>query len=348
MATRNAATSDDCIILSTDSLFDLALNVTRELYDADLLNFPVTQHACIENMVRSDIESQMYSFGNVNATVDKRARSFANVALPVLKMVMLRSAGVSDSATFKDYLPTFNKVTLCNLKKMSYETSDPKHSVLVHDKAIASKYYNCFDQIYPPSKIKNQLLTPKKCDTRVKVNPSGMVMLIFRNNFTQVINFSVTFTVDSEKLFNAENYNGQWEKPQSRVHIVCSVKTIKNNNHYSLNVLRVLQNKDGLCLLQTLGKHEEEWWDPSLHQQRDQTQDTDTDTDTDTDRDRDRDRDSNSDSDSDSDTDTDTDRDRDRDRDRDSDSDSDTDRDRDRDSDSNSDSDPASAQYEAV
>lgn len=273
MAARDIDTIDDCIFLKTDPLFNLALQITSELDRAGLLELQAAQEASIENMQRNKIESEKYSFGGVTAIVGQRTRFFADTALSVLKMAMLQSAGVdlAGDSKLKEYLPSVGLLSINN-KRMSSEYRGPHHFVLAHDRATASKYYNCFDQLYPLSKIKDQLLMPERGQGMVKVKPSGAVMLIFRNNFTQVIEFDVTFTVDSEKLLKAEDYLAEWDKRkfrQSFVHISCFVRNIKDNNHYSLNILRSLKKKDNLSrLLQSLEKHQDEWI--PLHQELDQ------------------------------------------------------------------------------
>ena len=275
MAARDIDTIDDCIFLKTDPLFYLALQITSELDHANLLELQAAQEASIENILRSKIDSEKYSFGGVAASVGQRTRCFAETALSVLRMAMLQSAGVdlADDRKLKEYLPSVGLLSINN-KKMSSEYGGPHHFVLAHDEATASKYYNCFDQLYPLSKIKDQLLMPEKGHGMVKVKPSGAVMLIFRNNFTQVIEFDVTFTVDSEKLFKAEDYIAKWDKRkfrQSFVHISCFMSKIKDNKHYSLNILRSLKKEDSRSrLLQTLEKHQDEWMPTPLHQELDQ------------------------------------------------------------------------------
>lgn len=76
-------------------------------------------------------------------------------------------------------------------------------------------------------------------------------------------------------IVNAEKYEKQWydlKFHQSNVHIVCSVYNIENNKHYSLNILRLLQNNNSLRLLQTLKRHQEEWMPAPLHEKFGQLQ----------------------------------------------------------------------------
>lgn len=263
MAALDAALSHDCILLRTDVSFDLAVQVTNELKLAGLLQLVTTQDASIVNIRSANND---FIFGGRAAGHGKRVQQFARTAQSVLRMFMLASAGVSDKLQ-----PNFDS-RAHNFEVGKVTCIFGPEFVLADDKITAKKYYSSFDHLYPHFSIEEQL--SKGC-RMVTVQPSGVVMLIFQNNFTKVIEFDVTYDVYYDELVNAEKYEKQWHElkfHQSNVHIVCSVYNIENNKHYSLNILRLLQNNDSLRLLQTLKRHQEEWMPAPLHKKFGQLQ----------------------------------------------------------------------------
>ena len=257
MANQDYTPPKDCIVVQTDFAFDLILRIITQLKDDQELELQFFQEVEIYN-IKSNDEDDMcqLKFGGKRAHIDgTRTQCFARTATSVLRMCMLRSANVPE----EHYPKLGNYSKRRNVEGMRYfHWSHPRYTfgqefVLTTNREHAREYYSHYDHLYPHFRIEDQLL--KAQPNRLVFIPETM-MLIFRENFSEIIVFNTTFQVGYVPYYQQNMHGFYYDIGgyyESYAHVVCQVLRICNPNHACLNVLRLM--KGGNWHINTLLRH---------------------------------------------------------------------------------------------
>ena len=250
----NTPPINDCIVVQTDFAFDLILSIIAQLNKDRQLHLQSVQNVQIEN-IRSNNKDDEFKFGGKHAhKVGKRMQSFARTATSVLRMCMLRSANVP--AYCYPELGEYSKPR--NLAVMRYFPNKVymfcQEFVLTTNRERAREYYSYYDHLYPHFRIEDQLL---KAQPKQLVFIPETMMLIFRENFSEIIAFNTSLRVRywpnyQPNIIDGSPYDigGRYE---SFANVVCQVNKICNPDHVCLNVLKLM--KGGNCRIDTLLRH---------------------------------------------------------------------------------------------
>ena len=234
------ATVNDCIIVQTDIAFDVALDVLRQLQAHQLLEATHLQVVSIENVesnAPNDPDRFVFGGGRGNSV-----HFFSRTVSSVLRMCMLRSGNVPE-----DLWKLLGERSLSrNRDKMVYIQPQGNRFVLTADEVDASAYYSSYDHIHPYFKLEHQ---QKNVPPNQWWNMQPTMMLIFRNNFSEVIEFSTSLKTRYRPDISTGTY-------QSYVNVRCIVRRIRNTEHDSLQYLKSLKRNSSV---QTLNTYEDSW-----------------------------------------------------------------------------------------
>ena len=208
--------------------------------------------------IKSNDEDDMcrLKFGGRRAHIDgTRTQCFARTATSVLRMCMLRSANVP-----KEYYPKLGIYSKRrNVEGMRYNHwSHPRYTlgqefVLTTNRERAREYYSHYDHLFPHFRIEDQLL--KAQPNQLVFIPETM-MVIFRENFSEIIVFTTNFQVRYRPNYQQNIYGSRYDiggRYESFAHVNCQVMRICNSDHVCLNVLKLM--KGGNCRIDTLLRH---------------------------------------------------------------------------------------------
>ena len=198
----------ETIFVETDPAFNVVLQALVELRNQDRLQLTNLQTESLEDIESNDRdENSRLKFGGKNGP-SYAYSAFGKTASAVVRMCMLGAVGVS-----KNYWPKAgNKSDERNKGKLRHEILRQPHFCLAHEQNAARFYYSKYDQIYPPSRIQHEL---RQVDLNKQVKMSSM-MLIFRRNFTEVVEISTTFTATPKENQQFKSY----------IHVICAVRKI--------------------------------------------------------------------------------------------------------------------------
>lgn len=227
----------DCILVQADIVFNLALEVLSDLQRNEQLDLRTSQTVSIDNIESNARHDQLrFTFGGAHAgSYRRRIQSFARTVSSVLRMCMLRSANASH------YCPTFGECSYPrNRAKMVYSQYGPQF-VLSTDRMLTMDYYSYYDNLYPHFKIEHQL---ESIGPNQFLQMPATMMLIFRRNFTKVIEISTNF--QARDLSAPNVIPGTF---QSYVNVRCIVRDIRNPEHSSLKLFKSLK-QDACDILQ--------------------------------------------------------------------------------------------------
>lgn len=88
----------------------------------------------------------------------------------------------------------------------------PRGFCLANDKDIARRYWSKYDHLYPHFRIEDEVC---KTDLNTQISMNGM-MLIFRENFTEVVEITTTFSATPKENKQFDSY----------IHVICIVRKI--------------------------------------------------------------------------------------------------------------------------
>ena len=227
------AAVNDCIIVQTDIAFDVALDVLRRLQEHQLLEVTHLQVVSIENVEsNAPNEPDRFIFGGGRGN---SVHFFSRTASSVLRMCMLKSGNVPEGLW-----PQFGAHSLSrNRDKMLYDQQQGNTFVLTADRVDASAYYSSYDHIHPHFKLEHQ---QKNVPQNEWWYMQPTMMLIFRNNFSEVIEFSTSFKARYRPDIRIGTY-------QSYVNVRCVVRRIRNTEHESLQFLKSLKRDSSVRIL---------------------------------------------------------------------------------------------------
>lgn len=193
------------IFLDTDPTFNLPLFVIRELRDAGRMQPQSQCSARIENIesnVDGDDNKLRFGRGGNDTT------EFTRTAGAVIRMCMLRATNIP-----RCHWPNQNAIMKKrNRDKMQYEGNG---FTLANELQPAKHYWSKYDQLYPHYIIQDKIDAAEAADDRQPVQLNSM-MLIFRNNFQQIIEITTTA--------NATRQNNHFD---SYVNVLVNVYTIR-------------------------------------------------------------------------------------------------------------------------
>ena len=201
----------ELIFLDTDAIFNLVLRVTKELGDQDRLRVTHSQAACITDIESNDErEDHRLVFGGQLET-NMAFVSFGRTASGVLRMCMLEAVGIERNLW--PQTGEFSKAR--NMQRLGREVFGDSLFSLTNDRRKAKNYWRKYDELYRSSKI-DEVVRGSAIGQQQSI-PSMMV--IFRKNFTELIEITTTFnaTRREEHMFN------------SYVHVACTVRDISED-----------------------------------------------------------------------------------------------------------------------
>ena len=240
MANQDLTPLNDCIVVKTDFAFDFVNCLITRLWRDEELELQSVQEVQIDNIRSNDEQNEhRFLFGGINAGDRKRTQCFARTASSVLRMCMLRSANVPE-----DLYPKFGpRSKRRNEARMRYSSIHGQRFVLTTNEQRAREYYSHYDHLHPHFKIEDQLLQIQP--NQWEIMP-GSMMYIFRGNFSEIITFNTSFQV----MYWPNNIGGYY---QSFAHVVCQVQKIRNPDHVSVKVLKLM--KDGYFSIDVMLNH---------------------------------------------------------------------------------------------
>ena len=262
--------ANDCVLLQTDITFNLAIEILNSLQKDNHLGVRSYQVVTIENIESDDRLGQYrFRFGGAHAaSPQKCVQSFARTASAVLRMMM----GQSVNAGFSPRLGTQSDRR--NRSKMTCQ-SHGESFVLAHDKLTMMEYYSYYDHLHPHFKLEHLFASAQPTDWWYM--PLTM-MLIFRQNFTEVIEISTTLQAGLRQQYVAGTF-------QSFANVRCIVRSISNPEHDSLNLLKALKNDPSSILskyqlalkLPTLDQIQDPWAAPETSEEDSEEEDEESD-----------------------------------------------------------------------
>lgn len=220
------AIENDCILLQTDISFNLAIETLNSLQRDNQLRVCSYQVVTVENIESDDCQDKYRSrFGGSHAAT-RSLQCFARTASSVLRMCMGRSV----NASFYPKLGPRSHDR--NRRKMNYECQGEHFVLAPKDKISMMEYYSYYDHLHPHFRIEHQFTSAQPTDWWYM--PLTM-MLIFRQNFTEVIEISTTLQAGHRPQYGVGTY-------QSFVNVRCIVRRVSNPEHGSLKLLMALKN----------------------------------------------------------------------------------------------------------
>ena len=176
----------ETIFVQTDPAFNVVLRALVELRRDGRLEVTHCQRASIEDIESNDEqEVHRLRFGGQN-TPTMACMSFGRTASAVLRMCMLKAAGIS-----RAWWPRIGpRSHTRNQAKLQLEVLIHPLFSLANDRRTARHYWSKYDQLCPHFRIQQTMQS-------LNINDEGSMpsmMLIFRNNCTEVIEINTTFT----------------------------------------------------------------------------------------------------------------------------------------------------------
>ena len=211
----------DLIFVNIDPGFDTALRALRELEKPTRLETKNHQEAWLD-VIQSNAkgDDKIFKFGGESPP--KQALAFGRTASAVFRMVMLRAVGIEE-----DFWPNLGNNTMRRNKEalrfaVSKQFKNKEALKLVGENTnnkTVQLYYEKYDQVFPPTLISGRLSTNKG-----KNVPFHNKMLIFRNNFEEVI---IIETTANATMYPSSDLGWESEREfDSDVKVTCTRKTI--------------------------------------------------------------------------------------------------------------------------
>lgn len=198
---------EETIFVQTDPTFNLVLNALTELRDGGRLHTTHCQRASIKDIESNDVqEDRRLLFGGQRANMANAA--FGQTASAIVRMCMLKAVGIE-----RNFWPQLRDNTRQrNERKLFLEVLMEPLFHLADTREAARNYWSIYDQLYPHFRIEDEV-------HGLAIGVQGGIprmMLIFRGNFTRVIEITTTFnaTRQGNQMFN------------SYVNVTCIVRNI--------------------------------------------------------------------------------------------------------------------------
>ena len=236
----------DCILFGNDIAFNFTLTILRTLRETDDFKVDTYNTVTIDNIESNDKDDFCrFKFGGNSPA--GWIQCFAKTTSSVLRLMMLRSVNN------EGWCPKFGKYSEDrNRRKLRYDEYGNKFT-LASSKEIAREYYSCYDQLHTHFKIEHQFKEAYAQGAVTAVAwhlymPSTM-MLIFRRNFTEVIEIGTTLSAGQMQFMPLPHAGQRQYMPpgfvKSSAHVYCIVRRISNPNHDVLKFLRALKATNG-------------------------------------------------------------------------------------------------------
>ena len=200
---------NEYIIVQTDTSYNPVLYFIADLKNKNRLQIQSVQEATIENIESANRDdADCFVFGGQVA--DFRVQGFCRTASSVLRMCMMRSANMTP------YPKLSGKSHKRNMDKMQYTQSRGERFTLTEHPFATQLYYSRYDHLHPHFLLAH--LYKAALPTRWWTMRSTM-MLIFRNNFTEFIEFTTTFSAGERPEIKEGSF-------KSYVKVICIVRKI--------------------------------------------------------------------------------------------------------------------------
>ena len=173
--------NEETIFVQTDPAFNVVLQSLRELGNQRRLEVTHFQTASLESIESSN---EAGKFGGQHK--NRANAAFGQTAYAVVRMCMLEAVGVPRSEWPKLSGNTDSR----NRAKLQHQVIRGPLFNLAIVRDVAEHYWSKYDHIYPHFWIENKV---RQVAINRQVSMPSM-MLIFRRNFTEVVEITTTFT----------------------------------------------------------------------------------------------------------------------------------------------------------
>ena len=199
--------NQEVIFVQTDPAFNIVLKCLTELEAQNRLQVTHYQLADLRDIESNDDdEDRKFVFGGDRLSAN---HAFGRTASGIVRMCMLEAAGVS-----RNLWPALgHNAHRRNVAKLQNPLGQmPRDFHLAATKNIARHYWSKYDQLYPHFRIEDKV---GGVDLDMQTSMPSM-MLIFRENFTEVVEITTTFnaTPKENQVFH------------SYIHVICIVREI--------------------------------------------------------------------------------------------------------------------------
>lgn len=195
--------NQEWIFVQTDPAFNIVLQCLTELRDQNRLLVTHLQVADLRDIESNDEdEDRKFMFGGENLPPN---HAFGRTASAIVRMCMLEAAGVP-----RHLWPALGRhAGRRNKAKLGQQQRSFRLAI---NQDIATRYWSKYDQLYPHFRIEDEL---RKAGLNEQASIPSM-MLIFRGNFTEVVEITTTF----------EATPGEDQQIKSYIHVICIVREI--------------------------------------------------------------------------------------------------------------------------
>ena len=209
--------NEETIFVQTDPVFNIVLQSLAELRNQNRLQVTHVQAATLTDIQSNDDdEDRRFMFGGEQPELANSA--FGRTASAVVRMCMLEAAGVP-----RHFWPTLgpntgrrNKNNLQNPIRDDENQPLERTFPLANNRGTARRYWSKYDHIYPHFRIEDEI---NDVSLHEQVSMPSM-MLIFRGNFTEVVEITTTFTATPRGDQQFASY----------IHVVCIVREIASSS----------------------------------------------------------------------------------------------------------------------
>ncbi len=212
------------IFVNIDPLFNIPLEVLTELRNQERLEVTNVQRAWLEQPVQSndDDNANNFTFGGENAMDHGcSASAFGRTASAVFRMVMLHAVQIPRGLwpEFGETSESRNKRSLKFEVLLARPPSNESFKLLTNpNKETARMYWSTYDHIFPHFHIESEVL--RNVDGRGRRADFRNMMLIFRNNFSEVLEI----TTNADATMNRQD--GTYD---SHINVLCIRRAINSN-----------------------------------------------------------------------------------------------------------------------
>lgn len=199
--------NQEFIFVQTDPAFNVVLQCLTELRDQNRLQETHYQLAELTDIESNDEDDdRKFMFGGESLPP---SHAFGRTASAIVRMCMLEAAGVP-----RRLWPALGRDSGKRNKAKLLNTlgQQPRGFCLAADNNIARRYWSKYDHLYPHFLIEDEV---RKADLNTQISINSM-MLIFRENFTEVVEITTTFSATPRE-------NQQFD---SFIHVICIVRKI--------------------------------------------------------------------------------------------------------------------------
>ena len=214
--------NQEFIFVQTDPAFNVVLYCLKELGDQNRLQVTHYQWAELRDIESNDAnEERKFMFGGKTLFA---SHTFGRTASAIVRMCMLEAAGVPRKLWPK---PGSN-ADRRNKAKLHKSLRKPILGFrLATTERIATHYWSKYDQLYPHFRIEDEV---DAVDLYTQISIPSM-MLIFRENFTEVVEITTTFKATPREDQQFDSY----------IHVTCIVREISTEEGNDGRCTRLLK-----------------------------------------------------------------------------------------------------------